>query len=242
MKGFVVKMEKIVPKEVQVVLLFVFAALLLMHNLQGISRLLVILDVTFRIGFVILAVLILVLRKKIFHAHIVLYIMLFTQRTITLFQSVLSYNFRFKFFGTTPTIFMLAFALIEIYLVIIILAYLFKDKIKLEFKLNKHWFLFFIFAAYLLVFYSLNSLILVGLAIVLMLLSKEYFVAIILMACVFIGIPFSTLEMMVQDSFGGYSVLFYLRRLIELAGLGYLIYYAITQFVKDKKIIESAGE
>lgn len=231
-----------VPKEVQVVLLFVFAALFLMNNLDGISRLLTIMDISFRIGLIILAVLILVLRKKLFLAHIVLYVMLFTQRVFQLFQSVLSYNFKFQFFGTTPTIFMLAFALIEVYLVIILLAYAFKEGLKLEFKWNKHWFVFFVFAAYLLVFYSLNTLLLIGLATFLLLMSKEYFVAIILMACFFIGLPFRTLELIINDAFSGYSILFYLRILIELTGLGYLTYYAITQFVKDKKIIESAGE
>jgi hypothetical protein len=227
MRDFFLKIEQKIPLILQMALLVFFGVVYFINQIEGIERLLLLLGRSFMILLGLFAVILLITSKKTLIAYITLYFLYFSERFFTLFRSLLSYNFKFELFGTKPDLMMIIYAMIELYLIIMIIAHLFKEKLILSYESHQSWLIFFGFIAYYLVFYSFGSLIPIGLIILLLMLSKEYLIALLVMISCFIFTPFMTFDRIILDNFTGYNIIFYLRQLFEISIVIFLSFYVI---------------
>jgi hypothetical protein len=238
MKNFFLNIEKNIPLMIQMALLVFFGVIFFIDQIEGYSRILLLLARSFTIILGLASVILLIISKKTLLAYITLYFLYFSERLFALFRAIFSYNFKFEMFGTTPDLMMIIYAAIEIYLVIMIVAHLFKEKLTLNYQSHQTWIIFFIFVAYYLVFYGLNALIPIGVIVLLLMLSKEYLIALLIILSCYIATPFVTIDRLLLGNFGGFSIIFYIRQFLEIcvvAGLGFYIIQLSGLFYQTKK-------
>lgn len=238
MKDLLIKIEQKIPVIIQLAILVFLGLVHWMNVIQGKSRLMIFLSSSIPIFLGVLSVILLSLSKKTLLAHLTLYLLFFKESLFQLFRSITSYNFKFEFFGTKPDFMMVIYAIIEIYLIIMIIAHLIKSKMNLNYQYHQVWLIFGGFVLYFLVFNNLQSLVPIGVLILLMMLSKEYLIALLLILYCFVGTPFIFIERILTKSLSGFSIHFYMKLGLEIVITFFLVYYLILFSGLSKKLIK----
>lgn len=230
MISFIKQVKHRISKDAQHALFFVIILFSAVISLVNVISVVDFLEIFVVIACTLAAVIFLYLKKRFIASHVVLFLMLYTNGLGTLIRSLFSYNFAVGAFTTQPQWEMFISGIISIYLILMILSYVIDEKITFKFEVSEVLIMIIIGAIYAYVRYGFSSMLLSLIPAVIALFSGVPLAAMLIVICQLIGIPFEILDTLITSGLGGYSIFYYLIRIIGLGLLGYFGYKSYKLF------------
>ncbi len=221
---FIKQFKHRVSQDIQNIIFFVILIFSLVMSILDIIEVLDLLQILVVQACILAAVILLYLNKKFIASHIVLLVMLYANGIGALVRSLLSYNFSLGAFTAKPEWDVLIAGIISLYLILLTLSYVLDAKVTFKFEVTEVLIMVVIVAIYLYARYSLATMLLATIPALIALFAGVPLAAMLILICQLIGLPFELLDALLDQGLDGYSIFYYVIRIVGLGLLGYVIY------------------
>lgn len=228
MINFIKNFKNWVPAEVQYIVWIVLLASAIFFNVLGATTFLNFLQAFLPVALGVIAVWILYAKKEFFVAYLLLFILAFSDQLSDFIKCIFSYNFGTGTFTSVPTWQMIVGMVATIYLLLMIVSFLFENKIVFKYKKSQIIFPLLLAFAYGYVRFGFISAVVFLVPVILALLFGSPLAGALLLLGNFIGQPFQIINLISSGGIKFTSIFYWLYSIAAI----YLIYAIIVLLVK----------
>jgi hypothetical protein len=234
MINFIKQFKHRISKDVQTIIFFLIILFSVIISIIDIIEVIDLLQILVIQACILGAVILLYVKKKFVASHIILLLMLYANGIGALVRSLFSYNFSLGVFTAKPEWDILVAGIISLYLILLTLSYSLDEKVTFKFEVSNVLIMIVLVSVYLYVRYSLATMLLALIPALIALFAGVPLAAMLILICQLIGLPFELLDAILDQGLDGYSLFYYVIRVIGLGLLGYLIFKTYKLFFAKK--------
>jgi hypothetical protein len=231
MVGFIKGFKSLIPELFQWIILGVISLFVLFRTLENNSEILDFFIALLPVAFILFAVFLLVIKKQLLPAHLLLLFAFFDNGLRDLFVGLLSYHFIIEKMLVKIDMILILTAIVSVYLILMVASYLFDFKIPKIDSYKSVYFPYFIFIIFGYFCFGFTNLIMFLLISLIVLFAGSKLGAISILLSSVIAFPFQIIELFVdkaQDNTMIFDWIIYI-------GSIYVIYVLIVSFISNYK-------